>query len=96
MTVTIAIPDHIRAWIDGEIESGRFASEEQRIVAALERMADDRSIPLHLLDELIADAIAEADRGDTIPFTEDLMRRLSREAKENARLGLEVPDDVKY
>lgn len=96
MTVTIAIPDHVQAWIDGEIDPGRFASEEQLIVAALERMADDRSIPPHLLYELIADAIAEADRGDTVPFTEDLMRCLSREAKENLRLGLEVPDDFKY
>jgi len=96
MTVTIALPDHIQSWIDQQIEAGHFATEEQVIVTALERMADDHRIPPEILDEILAEAIAEADRGDTVPFTEDLMKRLSREAEENMRRGHQVPDDVKY
>ena len=96
MTVTIALPDHLQTWIAQEIEAGRFASEEQLIVAALERMADDRRIPPDMLDEILAEAIAEADRGDTREFTREVMDELSARAKVNAELGLDVPDDVKY
>lgn len=96
MATTITLPSHIKTWIEHEVEAGRFASEEQLIVEALERMADDRPIPPDILDEILAGAIAEADRGDTVPFTEDFMERLSREAEENLRLGHQVPDDVKY
>ncbi len=96
MTVTIALPDHIQTWIDGEIEAGRFATEQQVIVAALERMADDRTIPPDMLDELLAESIAEADRGDTREFTREVMDELSAQAKVNAELGLDVPDDIKY
>lgn len=96
MTVTIALPDHLQTWIDREIEAGRFATEEQLIVTALERMADQPGIPPDLLDEILAEAIAEADRGDVREFTRDVMDELSAQARVNAELGLDVPDDVKY
>jgi hypothetical protein len=40
-------------------------------------------IPTWIDHEILAEAIAGADCGDTVPFTEDLMKRLSREAEEH-------------
>jgi hypothetical protein len=37
----------------------------------------------------------QAKRGETRPFTPDLMERLKREAAEDARAGKPVPDDVR-
>ncbi len=94
--MNIALPSHIQTWIDRGIEAGRFATEEQVIVEALERMADDRRIPPDLLDEILDEAIAEADRGEVFEWTDELRAEINREASLNVARGLEVPDDVKY
>ena len=96
MTVTIALPDHLRTWIDQEIQAGRFASREQLIVEALERMADDRRIPPDMLDELIAEPLAQIERGEGQRWTEELRAKIRREAHLNVARGHEVSDDIKY
>lgn len=96
MSVTIALPDHLQSWIDQEIEAGRFATEQQLIVAALERMADDRRIPPDMLDELLAEPLAQIERGEGQPWTDELRAEIRREAHLNVLRGHEVPDDIKY
>ncbi len=92
MTLTIALPDHIQAHIERQIAEGRFASEEAVIVDAVEqvigeyRREDD--------PELLA-AIAEADRGEGVPWTPCLMDHIVDEAMENSRRGHRASDDVK-
>ncbi len=94
--MNIALPSHIQTWIDREIESGRFATEEQVIVEALERMADDRRIPPDLLDELIAAPLAQIERGEGKVWTPELRERIKADATRNANRGHEVRDEIKY
>jgi putative addiction module CopG family antidote len=96
MSVTVALPSHIQTWIDQQIEAGRFASEEQVIVEALERMADDRRIPPELLDELIAAPLAQIERGEGQKWTPKLRERIKADAIANADRGHEVRDEIKY
>lgn len=94
--MNIALPEHIRHFVEQEVESGRFADERDVIVAALESMADDRRIPPDVLAELIAEPLAQIERGEVVPWSDDLMDRLSREAEANAARGHQVSDDIKY
>lgn len=94
--MNIALPRHIQHFVDQEIRSGRFEDEQEVIVAALEQMADDRRIDPAVLADLIAEPLAQIERGETTPWSADLMDRLVREAEENAARGHQVSDDIKY
>ncbi len=94
--MNIALPPHIQRFVEQEVESGRFENEQQVIVTALESMADDRRIDPEVLQGLIAEPLAQVERGETIPWSNDLMDRLSREAESNAKRGHQVSDDIKY
>lgn len=94
--MNIALPKHIQRFVEQEVQSGRFEDVQEVIVAALESMADDHRIDPEVLAELIAEPLAQIERGETIPWSDDLMDRLSREAESNARRGHQVSDDIKY
>lgn len=96
MTMNITIPNHIQTWIDREIEAGRFASEEQVIVEALERMADERRIDPDVLQELIAEPLAQIQRGEGEEWTPELRRHIKEQAVRNAEAGHKVRDEIKY
>ncbi len=96
MTITIVLPDHIQTWIDAEIDASRFATEKQLIVTALERMADDRMISPDMLDEQIAEPLAQIERGEGQPWTDELCERIEADARRNADPGHEVRDEIKY
>ena len=95
MAAAIAIPDHRRTWGKQEVDAGRFASTERLIVATLERMADDRTIHPHLIEEVITEVLAAADCGDKRKFTREGTNGLSAQARVNAGHGLNVLDDIK-
>jgi putative addiction module CopG family antidote len=94
--MNIALPEHIQRFVEEEVASGRYHDAQQVIVTALEWMADDRRIAPDVLAELIAEPLAQIERGETIPWSDDLMDRLSREAESNARRGHQVSDDITY
>lgn len=94
--MNIVLPPHIQHFVEQEVASGRFADERDVIVTALESMADDRRIPPDVLAELIAEPLAQMERGEVIPWSDDLMDRLSREAERNARHGHQGGDDITY
>jgi Arc/MetJ-type ribon-helix-helix transcriptional regulator len=96
MALTINLPKHIKHiqdYIEQQVSEGRFENEEAVIVDVFEqvigeyRWEDD--------PELLA-AIAEADRGEGVPWTPELMDQIVEEAMENSRRGYQVPDDIKY
>ena len=93
MTITITLPDHIRAWIDRHVAEGRFESEVAVIANAVEQAMDEYRWDED--PELLA-AIEEADRGDVVPWTPKLMDELMERARENSRRGHRVSDDIKY
>lgn len=93
MTLTITLPDHIRAYIERQIAEGRFDSEEAVIVGVFEhvigeyRWEDD--------PELLA-AIAEADRGEVFELTPQLRADIRRQSEENLKRGHQIRNDIKY
>lgn len=92
----IILPPEAQAIIDREIESGRYASEIDVIIDALKHLDDEQVVYDPMRDPKVLEAIAQADRGETREFTEDVMQDLLARARENLRLGKAIPDDVKY
>ncbi len=92
----IVLPTKIKSFVEREVASGRYADEQQVIVAALQRLADDGEIGTVTVAEAVANSLAQMERGEVIPYTEDFMREASARARENARNGHKVSDDVKY
>jgi Arc/MetJ-type ribon-helix-helix transcriptional regulator len=96
MALTIDLPDHVRAYIEKQVNAGRFESEAAVITDALE-LAMESSWAWEEDDDLLR-AIAEYERdgGIPVPDTAAYLKRLSREARENAAKGHVVRDDVIY
>ncbi len=92
----IVLPTKIKSFVEREVASGRYADEQQVIVEALRRLADDEPDDRVTVAEAVANSLAQMERGEVIPYTEDFMREASARAHENARNGHKVSDDVKY
>jgi Arc/MetJ-type ribon-helix-helix transcriptional regulator len=93
--MNITLPPEAQAIIEREIESGRFATQEDVIVTALYQLSETIDAP-HVPDEWLVEARAQADRGDTTPWSEDYLEESSQRARENARRGHKVRDEVRY
>jgi Arc/MetJ-type ribon-helix-helix transcriptional regulator len=91
--MSITLPDHIQVWIDRQVAEGRFDSEDAVIANAVEQAMDEYRWEE---DEDLLEAIAEADRGDVVPWTPELMDELMERARENSCRGHQVSDDIKY
>ena len=94
--MNIALPEHIRRFVEQEVASGRFEDEQQVIVAALEWMADDRRIPPDVLAELIAEPLAQIERGEGQEWTPELWKKIKEDAIRNTERGYKVRDEIKY
>ncbi len=92
----IMLPTEIKSFVEREVASGRYADEQQVIVAALRRLADDEPDDRMTIAEAVAESLAQIERGEVIPYTEDFIREASARARENSRNGHKVSDDVKY
>ncbi len=93
-SITSALPKELRTWIEQEVAAGHFESETAVIADAIQR-AKESSYRWEEDEELLQ-AIANVERGETLPLTEDVMRKLSDRARENARKGHQVKLDVTY
>lgn len=92
----IVLPSEIKSFIEREVAAGHYADEQQVIVAALRRLADEESYPTVTVTEAVAESLAQLERGEVIPYTEDFLAESAKRAIENARLGRKVRDDVTY
>jgi len=88
----ITLPPDAQAIIDREIESGRYENVQDVIVQALHLLSD---VP-YVADELLVEARAQADRGETRELTEEVWAEIRERANEDARNGVPIPEDVKY
>jgi putative addiction module CopG family antidote len=90
----ITLPPEAQAIIKDEIESGRYGTAEEVVIEALRHLREDAmpSIP----DEWLVEARMQADRGGTVPWTDDFMERAAQRAREKSAQGHQVRDDVKY
>jgi len=76
-------PDQ-RAFVQKAIESGRFKREEEAVEEALALWEERERRRLEIL-AMLDEADAELARGDGIPITEESMKALAEEIKENLR-----------
>ena len=91
----ITLPPEAQAIIDRKLASGEFATEEEIITSALFTLDLADRVP-SVPQEMVADALEQIKRGQTVAWTDDFMERASTRARENARRGKPVSDDVKY
>lgn len=89
----ITLPPHIQSYIKEQIETGRHETEQDVIVDVFEQVMHDYDA---MSDPKVLEAIAQADRGETRELTEEVWNEIRERAREDARLGVAIPDDVKY
>ncbi len=92
----IVLPTEMKTFVEREVASGRYADEQQVIVEALRRLADDEPDTRVTVAEAVAESLAQIERGEVIPYTEDFLAESAKRAIENSRLGRKVSDDIKY
>lgn len=92
----ITLPADAQAIIDREIESGRYATQTDVIIDALKQFEDERDIYDPMRDPILLKSLAQAERGEARPLTKAVMDELGARAREHARLGKPIRDDVKY
>jgi Arc/MetJ-type ribon-helix-helix transcriptional regulator len=90
--VNISLTPEAQAIVDREIESGRYETVETVVVQALYQL---ENVPF-VDDELLVEARAQADRGETRELTELVMRELLDRARDSSREEKSVRDEVKY
>lgn len=92
----ITLPAEAQAIIEREILSGRYTSVIDVIVDALKHLDDEPYVYDAMSDPKVLEAIAQADRGEVYEWNDELRADIRRQAREDARLGKRIPDDVKY
>jgi Arc/MetJ-type ribon-helix-helix transcriptional regulator len=93
-SIISSLPKDVRTWIEQEVASGHFESEENVIATAVKRMMRDTYRWEE--DEALLEAIAEYERDGGTLWTTELRERILREAREGAERGDPVPYDVTY
>ncbi len=92
----ITLPPEAQAIIDREIESGRYATREEVIADALKHLDDESYVYDPMRDPILLKSLAQAERGEVRPLTKAVVDDLGARARENARLGKPIRDDVRY
>lgn len=82
------------ALIREQVDSGRFRDPSEVVCEAVRQM-DERDRRLQQLRSEIAIGVEQAEHGELIDFTPELLDRLAQEAEENARRGKPSKDAVK-
>lgn len=80
----IHLPDDASQFIRSLIESGRYASVEEAITAAvrlLEARERERAARLEELRREIAIGLEELDRGEYVEFNDELIEQIKREGR---------------
>ncbi len=93
MALTINLPDHVRAYIRRQVDEGHFPNEEAVITDAVTQVMDEYRWEE---DQALLEAIAEVERGEAVPWTDDLRAKILHESEQAAMRGEVVPDDLRY
>lgn len=94
--MNITLPPHVQRFVEEEVASGRFENEREVIVTALERMAEDRRIDPDVLQELIAEPLAQIERGEGKKWSPELHEHIKDNAARRTERHREVRDEIKY
>jgi putative addiction module CopG family antidote len=91
----VHIPGHLKAFIEREVASGRYASEEAVIADALERLSEDNDTRMTIA-EAVREPLAELARGEGRELTDEVWQEIVITSEEDSRRGIPISDDVKY
>ncbi len=92
----IVLPNEIKSFVEREVASGRYADEQQVIVEALRRLADDEEMETITVAEAVAESLAQIERGDVRELTDDVFDELLKQSETDAMQGAPVRNAVKY
>jgi antitoxin ParD1/3/4 len=76
-TMLAAIPDEFRKFVDAEIASGRFRSEQEAIAEGL-RLLEQRESKLRLLRTELLEGVEQLERGEAVPADQVFQELRSR------------------
>ena len=92
----IVLPHEIKSFVEREVASGRYADEQQVIVEALRRLADDEPDDRMTIAEAVAESLAQIERGEVRELTDDVFDDLLKKLEADAEHGVPVRDAVRY
>jgi putative addiction module CopG family antidote len=95
MAMLIHLPTHLKSFVEQEVASGRYASEEQVIAEALERFAEEPYETM-TVEEAVAEARAQVARGEARELTDVVFNEILELSENDANRGVPVRDDVRY
>jgi antitoxin ParD1/3/4 len=95
--VNVNLTPQLEAMVRRKVEGGQYnnASEVVREALRLMQERDEERDSLARLRAAVAAAQEQFDRGEGREWTPELHEEIKRQAAENARLGVPIPDDVK-
>lgn len=93
MSMTITLPEHIQSWINRQVAEGRYENTDAVIANVVEQAMGEYRWEE---DDVLIEAIAQADRGEAEEWTPELRDRIRRQTEEDARQGKPIPYDVTY
>lgn len=92
----IVLPGDIKSFVEREVRLGRYADEQQVIVEALRRLADDDLDDRVTVAEAVAESLAQIERGETRELTDAVFDDLLHQSESDEARGIPVRDAVKY
>jgi antitoxin ParD1/3/4 len=92
--MTVTLNPHLEARIRERIDSGRYGDASEVVEEALRLLEEREHAQLEHLRSLLAVGIAEAERGELIEFTPELMEEIARGARQRLLCGDEPDPDV--
>lgn len=90
--MAVSLTPELEAIIQERVDSGRYGSASEVVQEAL-RLLEERDRVEHLRS-LIAVGLEQAQRGELIEFTPELLESIDRRAEEWFRSGVEPDPDV--
>jgi len=91
--MSIHLGPSVQAKINQRVESGQYPDAASVVEEALRSLdARERKAELHALLQV---ALDQVDRGEIIEMDDDFWPNIMREADEEDRLGIPIPDHVK-
>lgn len=88
----IHLSPEAKSLIQDKVASGRYATADEVIQAAI-RLLDDHDRLVHL-QSLLAVGLAQADRGEAVELTPQLLDNIAQEVEERFQRGDESNPDV--
>jgi antitoxin ParD1/3/4 len=93
--MNVNLTPELEAMVRRKVESGLYNNASEVVREALRLMFRDEHERFQRLRAAVTEGFEQAERGETVPYSAELMDRLKREATAAALAGRPIPDEVK-